>query len=127
MSGTRRELDLNAFVMEAGHHEAAWRLPQSNPRADFDLAHWIQLSQLAEDAKFDSLFLADGPALPSSGEFRPPGQLAPLTLLTALSQHTSRIGLIATVSSTYKEPSNLERRFASVDHVSGGRVGQPTR
>ena len=123
MSGTRRELHLNAFVMEAGHHEAAWRLPQSNPRADFDLAHWIQLAQLAEDAKFDSLFLADGPALTGSGEFRPPGQLEPLTVLTALSQHTSRIGLIATVSSTYNEPYNLARRLASVDHVSGGRAG----
>ena len=49
-------------------------------------AHWIQLAQLAEDAKFDSLFLADGPALTGSGEFRPPGQLEPLTLLTALSR-----------------------------------------
>src|SRR6185312_10165417 len=64
-----------------------------------------------------------GPALTGSGEFRPPGQLEPLTLLTALSQHTSRIGLIATVSSTYNEPYNLARRFASVDHVSGGRAG----
>jgi FMN-dependent oxidoreductase (nitrilotriacetate monooxygenase family) len=122
MSG-RRELHLNAFLMEAGHHEAAWRLPQSNPRADFDLTHWIELAQLAENAKFDSLFLADGPSLTGSGAFRPAGQLEPLTLLTALSQHTSRIGLIATVSSTYNEPYNLARRLASVDHVSGGRAG----
>ncbi|WP_370095706.1 LLM class flavin-dependent oxidoreductase [Streptacidiphilus sp. MAP12-20] len=109
--------------MEAGHHEASWRLPDSNPRADFDLQHWIRLAQLAESAKFDSLFLADGPALNGTGEFRPPGQLEPLTLLTALSQATSRIGLIATVSSTYNEPYNLARRLASVDHVSGGRAG----
>jgi FMN-dependent oxidoreductase (nitrilotriacetate monooxygenase family) len=123
MGTARRELHLNAFLMEAGHHEAAWRLPASNPRADFDLTHWIELAQLAENAKFDSLFLADGPALTGTGEFRPPGQLEPLTLLTALSQHTSRIGLIATVSSTYNEPYNLARRLASVDHVSGGRAG----
>lgn len=120
---SRRELHLNAFVMEAGHHEAAWRLPESNARADFDLPHWIDLARRAEEAKFDSLFLADGPALTGSGEFRPPGQLEPLTLLTALSQHTSRIGLIATVSSTYNDPYNLARRLASVDHVSGGRAG----
>ncbi len=118
-----RELHLNAFLMEAGHHEAAWRLPESNSRADFDVQHWIKLAQLAEAAKFDSLFLADGPALTGTGEFRPPGQLEPLTLLTALSQHTSRIGLIATVSSTYNHPYNLARRLASVDHISGGRVG----
>jgi hypothetical protein len=94
LGAPQRELHLNAFLMEAGHHEAAWRLPESNPRADFDLAHWIRLAQLAEEAKFDSLFLADGPALTGDGEFRPPGQLEPLTLLTALAQHTSRIGLI---------------------------------
>jgi FMN-dependent oxidoreductase (nitrilotriacetate monooxygenase family) len=123
MSQTRRSLHLNAFLMEAGHHEASWRLPRSNPRADFDLKHWITLAQLAERAKFDSVFLADGPALIGTGEFRPPGQLEPLTLLTALSQATSRIGLIATVSSTYNEPYNLARRLASVDHVSGGRAG----
>jgi FMN-dependent oxidoreductase (nitrilotriacetate monooxygenase family) len=123
MTGARRELHLNAFLMEAGHHEASWRLPESNPRADFDLPHWIELAQLAERAKFDSLFLADGPALVGTGEFRPPGQLEPLTLLTALAQYTNRIGLIATVSSTYNEPYNLARRLASVDHVSGGRAG----
>jgi FMN-dependent oxidoreductase (nitrilotriacetate monooxygenase family) len=119
----KRELHLNAFLMEAGHHEAAWRLPESNPHADVDLQHWIRLARLAEDARFDSLFLADGPALTGTGEFRPPGQLEPLTLLTALSQATERIGLIATVSTTYNSPYNLARRLASVDHVSGGRAG----
>ena len=123
MSEGRRQLHLNAFLMEAGHHEAAWRLPESNARADTDLRHWIRLARLAESAKFDSLFLADSPSLGGTGEFRPPGQLEPLTLLTALSQATSRIGLIATVSSTYNEPYNLARRLASVDHVSGGRAG----
>ena len=118
-----RHLHLNAFLMEAGHHEAAWRFPESNPRADHDLQHWIRLARLAEAARFDALFLADGPAITGTGEFRPPGQLEPLTLLTALSQVTSRIGLIATVSTTYNEPYNLARRLASVDHVSGGRAG----
>jgi FMN-dependent oxidoreductase (nitrilotriacetate monooxygenase family) len=119
----RRKLHLNAFLMEAGHHEASWRMPGSNPRADFDLDHWIGLARLAESAKFDSLFLADGPATMGTGEFRPPGQLEPLTLLTALSQATRRIGLIATVSTTYNDPYNLARRLASVDHVSHGRCG----
>lgn len=118
-----RRLHLNAFLMEAGHHEASWRLPDSDPRAAFDLRHWTRLAHLAESAKFDSLFLADGPALFFPPEFRPPGQLEPLTLLTALSQTTSRIGLIATVSSTYNEPYNVARRLASLDHISGGRVG----
>ena len=123
MSRQRRQLHLNAFVMEAGHHEAAWRLPESNTGADVDLRHWIELAKLAEDAKLDALFLADGPALTGTGEFRPPGQLEPLTLLTALSQATTHVGLIATVSTTYNSPYNLARRLASVDHVSGGRAG----
>ncbi len=123
MTDKRRKLHLNAFLMEAGHHEASWRRPDSNPRADFDLDHWIGLARLAENAKFDSLFLADGPAITGTGEFRPPGQLEPLTLLTALSQATRRIGLIATVSTTYNDPYNLARRLASVDHVSRGRSG----
>ena len=123
MTDKRRELHLNAFLMEAGHHEASWRLPDSNPRADFDLDHWIGLARLAESAKFDSLFLADGPATMGTGEYRPPGQLEPLTLLTALSQATRRIGLIATVSTTYNDPYNLPRRLASVDHVSRSRSG----
>ena len=118
-----RQLHLNAFLMEAGHHEAAWRLPESDPNADFDLAHWVRLARLAESAKFDSLFLADGPVLQGTGEFRTPGQLEPLTLLTALAAATERIGLIATVSTTYNSPYNLARRLASVDHVSGGRAG----
>jgi hypothetical protein len=54
------------------------------------------LARLAESAKFDSLFLADGPVLQGTGEFRTPGQLEPLTLLTALAAATERIGLIAT-------------------------------
>ena len=123
MTDKRRKLHLNAFLMEAGHHEASWRRPDSNPRADFDLDHWIGLARLAESAKFDSLFLADGPAITGTGELRPPGQLEPLTLLTALSQATRRIGLIATVSTTYNDPYNLARRLASVDHVSRGRSG----
>lgn len=118
-----RTLHLNAFLMEAGHHEAAWRLPEANAGASFDLDHYVRLAQLAESARFDSLFLADGPVAQGTGEFRTPGQLEPLTLLTALAAVTERIGLIATASTTYNDPYNLARRFASVDHVSGGRVG----
>jgi len=118
-----RRLHLNAFLMEAGHHEAAWRLPEADPGASFDLGHYVRLAQLAESAKFDSLFLADGPVAQGTGEFRTPGQLEPLTLLTALAGATERIGLIATASTTYNDPYNLARTFASVDHVSNGRAG----
>jgi len=123
MTGQPRQLHLNAFLMSSGHHEAAWRLPESDPHADFDVRHWIALAQLAERGKLDSLFLADGPVLHRGAEFRPAGQLEPTVLLTALALATERIGLIATASTTYNEPYNLARRFASLDHVSGGRAG----
>jgi FMN-dependent oxidoreductase (nitrilotriacetate monooxygenase family) len=118
-----RQLHLNAFLMSSGHHEAAWRLPESDPSADVDVRHWVRLAQIAERGKLDSLFLADGPALLHGVEFRPAGQLEPTILLAVLAAATSRIGLIATASTTYNEPYNLARRFAALDHVSGGRAG----
>ena len=118
-----RQLHFNAFLMSSGHHEAAWRLPESNPFADTDLGHWRELARIAEQARFDSLFLADGPAVRANPEFRPAGALEPTVLLTALAAATSHIGLIATASTTYNAPYNLARRFASLDHVSGGRAG----
>jgi FMN-dependent oxidoreductase (nitrilotriacetate monooxygenase family) len=118
-----RQLHLNAFLMSCGHHEAAWRLPGSDPFANTDLAHWTNLAQIAERGTFDSVFLADSPALWGSARHRPAGALEPTVLLTALAAVTSRIGLIATASTTYNDPFNLARRFASLDHISGGRAG----
>jgi FMN-dependent oxidoreductase (nitrilotriacetate monooxygenase family) len=123
MTARPRQLHLNAFLMSSGHHEAAWRLPESNPHADFDVAHWIRLAKLAERGRLDSLFLADGPALWHSPEHRPAGTLDPLILLTLLAGVTDHIGLIATASTTYNSPYNLARRFNSLDHVSDGRAG----
>lgn len=120
---TRKQLHLNAFLMEAGHHEASWRLPDSDGGAALDLQHFVRLAQIAEAARFDSIFLADGSVAMGTGEFRAPGQFEPLTILTAVAAATTRIGLIATASTTYNEPYALARRLASVDHVSQGRAG----
>jgi FMN-dependent oxidoreductase (nitrilotriacetate monooxygenase family) len=108
--------------MSTGHHEASWRLPESDPAASTDLEHYKNLARIAERARFDSLFLADGPVLFPVGQ-RPAGSIEPLTLLTALAGATERIGLIATASTSYNSPYNLARKFASLDHVSGGRAG----
>ncbi|GAA4601821.1 FMN-dependent oxidoreductase (nitrilotriacetate monooxygenase family) [Actinoplanes octamycinicus] len=118
-----RLLHLNAFVMSVGHHEAAWRLPESDPYADLDVEHFKNIARIAERGKLDSLFLADGPVLWDQVGRRPSGVLEPTLLLTALAGATSRIGLIATASTTYNEPYNLARRFASLDIISGGRAG----
>jgi FMN-dependent oxidoreductase (nitrilotriacetate monooxygenase family) len=119
----RPRLHLNAFLMSTGHHEASWRLPESDPYASTDIEHYKNLARIAERGKLDSVFLADSPVLMGDPGRRPSGKLEPTVLLTALAGATSRIGLIATASSSYNEPYNLARRFASLDHVSGGRAG----
>ncbi|MEQ7129155.1 LLM class flavin-dependent oxidoreductase [Actinopolymorpha sp. B11F2] len=120
---TPKPLHLNAFLMSTGHHEASWRLPSSDPYANTNVTHYQNLARIAERGRFDSVFFADSPALfPDVGR-RPSGSLEPTVLLTSIAAVTTRIGLIATASTTYNDPFNLARRFASVDHVSGGRAG----
>jgi FMN-dependent oxidoreductase (nitrilotriacetate monooxygenase family) len=118
-----KTLHLNAFLMSTGHHEASWRLPESDPRANTDIEHYKALARTAERGTFDSVFLADSPALWGDVAQRPAGAIEPLTLLTVLATATEHVGLIATASTTYNSPYNLARRFASLDHVSGGRAG----
>lgn len=118
-----RTLHLNAFLMSTGHHEASWRLPESDPFANTDIAHYQRLAKIAERGKLDSIFFADSPVLWGDIGRRPSGSIEPTVLLTAIAAVTERIGLIATASTTYNDPFNLARRFASVDHVSGGRAG----
>ncbi|MGW3648078.1 LLM class flavin-dependent oxidoreductase [Streptomyces sp. NPDC000878] len=120
---TIRQLHLNAFLMSTGHHEASWRLPESDPYAHVELDHYIRLARSAERGTFDSLFLADSPQLWGNIAQRPAGALEPLTLLTALATATTHIGLIATASTSYNSPYNLARKFASLDIISGGRAG----
>ena len=120
---SQRQLHLNMFIHDVGHHEAAWRLPESEPYAATDVDHYIRLARIAEAATFDSVFFADGPVLFGDPAHRPAGILEPLTLLAAIAVQTSRIGLIATASTSYKEPYDLARSFASVDHISRGRAG----
>ncbi len=123
MSKRSGQLHLNAFLMSVGHHEAAWRLPESDPFAHTSVEHYKRLARTAERGKLDSLFLADSPVLWNSIGHRPGGTLEPTVLLAALAGVTERVGLIATASTTYNEPFNLARRFASLDHLSGGRAG----
>jgi FMN-dependent oxidoreductase (nitrilotriacetate monooxygenase family) len=122
MSG-ERQLHLNAFLMSTGHHEASWRLPESDPFTNTDVRHFVGLARIAERGTMDSVFFADSPTLWGDIGRRPSGALEPTVLLAAMAMATERIGLIATASTTYNEPFNLARRFASLDHISGGRAG----
>jgi FMN-dependent oxidoreductase (nitrilotriacetate monooxygenase family) len=119
----RRLMHLNAFLMTIGHHESAWRFPESSLVGAWDVRHYAHLARVAERGRFDSIFFGDGPALQGDIRYRPVGRLDPLVLLPALASTTERIGLVATASTTYNEPYNLARRFASLDLISGGRAG----
>lgn len=118
-----RQLHLNAFLMTHGHHEASWRLPESDPDAATSLAHYVRLAQIAERGLLDSVFFADIPSLEYDLGRRAPEGLEPATLLAALAASTKKVGLIASASTTYNSPYNLARRFSSVDHLSRGRAG----
>lgn len=128
----RREgkLSLGAFLYPTGHHIAAWRHPASVAAAGIDFRHYVELAQAAEAAKFDLVFLADGVGTRGDDvEFLSrtahsyQAQFEPLTLLSALAAVTQRIGLVATVSTSFNEPYHVARKFASLDHISGGRAG----
>jgi FMN-dependent oxidoreductase (nitrilotriacetate monooxygenase family) len=118
-----RRLHLNLFINSRGHHEASWRHPAASPLALTDIAYYQELARKAEAGLFDSIFLADQLTLGEDVARAGRNWLEPVTALGALAVSTSRIGLIATASTTYSEPYNLARQYASLDHMSAGRVG----
>ncbi|MEE4223331.1 LLM class flavin-dependent oxidoreductase [Pseudomonas viridiflava] len=126
MSTTARQMKLGAFLMATGHHVAAWRHPDVPANAGLDFKHYRHLAQVAEAAKFDALFVADSVAAATgdiASRMARSDHFEPLTLLSALSAVTNHIGLIATATTTYNEPYHVARKFASLDHLSGGRAG----
>jgi N-acetyl-S-(2-succino)cysteine monooxygenase len=130
MQGERRHLKLGLSLVSNGTHPAGWRLPHAHADCALDFPLWVEMAQAAERAKMHFLFLADGvavrtaakddDALSYSGRIE---QFEPLTLIAALAARTERLGFVATASTTYNEPYHVARKFASLDHISGGRVG----
>src|SRR5271165_2556356 len=123
-----RELKLAAFMRPASIHTGAWRYPGAFPDANFNLAHLKRFAQTLERGKFDAFFMADHMAvlnmpIDALKRSHTATSFEPFTLLSALSQVTERIGLIATGSTTFDAPYHIARRFASLDWISGGRAG----
>ena len=123
-----RQLHLGAFMRPASIHTGAWRYPGAWPDMNFNFAHLKHAVQMLERAKFDAFFMADHMAvlnMPVDALKRSHTvtSFEPFTLLSALSQVTERIGLVATGSTTFDAPYHIARRFASLDHISGGRAG----
>src|SRR6516162_778365 len=125
---SRRKLHLGAFMRPASIHTGAWRYPGAWPDMNFNFAHIKESIQILERAKFDAFFMADHMAvlnMPMDALKRShtATSFEPFTLLSALSQATERIGLVATGSTTFDAPYHIARRFASLDHLSNGRAG----
>src|SRR5262245_550065 len=126
---SKGQMRLGAFFNPTGHHVASWRHPNAQADAGINFKHYVEITQTAERAKFDLVFFADNlgvrqakmEALSRSAQYI--ANFEPLTLLSALAPMTSRIGLVATASTSYNEPFHVARKFASIDHISGGRAG----
>jgi FMN-dependent oxidoreductase (nitrilotriacetate monooxygenase family) len=123
-----RQLHLGAFMRPVSIHTAWWRYPGAYPDANFNFTHLKHFAQTLERGKFDAFFMADHLAvlnMPIQALKRSATVTSfdPLVLLPALAAVTERIGLIATGSTTFDQPYNLARKFASLDHISNGRAG----
>ncbi|MBI3246341.1 MAG: LLM class flavin-dependent oxidoreductase [Deltaproteobacteria bacterium] len=123
-----RKLRLGAFMRPVSIHTAAWRYPGAFPDANFNFAHYQRFVQTLERGRFDAFFMADHLAvmnMPMNALQRSATVTSfdPLTLLPALAVVTEHLGLIATASTTYNDPYHVARKFASLDHISGGRAG----
>jgi FMN-dependent oxidoreductase (nitrilotriacetate monooxygenase family) len=122
MTAPRRQMHLGVFVLGTGDHSAGWRYDGAYT-SGCSLPVMKSIASIAERGKFDLLFLSDGLAMDVNDHPSFLNRFEPLTLLSALSMVTKHIGLGATVSTSFTEPYNVARSFASLDHISGGRAG----
>jgi FMN-dependent oxidoreductase (nitrilotriacetate monooxygenase family) len=128
----RPRLHFGAFLYTPGTHSAGWRHPDAIPETDMDFRWCVEMARTAERGKLDAIFLQDTAAIGGSAgldrqtPFRPANGrqvwLEPTSLIAALAAVTTHIGLISTATTTYNEPYNIARRFATIDHISGGRA-----
>lgn len=126
--GQTRQLHLGAFMRPTTIHTAGWRYPGAWPDTNFNLPRLKYLAQRLEQGRFDAFFMADHLAvlnmpIDALKRSHTPTSFEPLTLLSALAGVTEHLGLIATASTTFEAPYHLARKFASLDHISGGRAG----
>jgi FMN-dependent oxidoreductase (nitrilotriacetate monooxygenase family) len=120
-----RELHLCLNTFPLGTHPAAWRSQDNDPVANgpTSLARYEEIIRSAERGLLDAIFFADALTVGGNASFEPCWFLEPTVLIAALAQASERIGFVASYSTTYSEPYNVARLFASLDHVTGGRIG----
>jgi FMN-dependent oxidoreductase (nitrilotriacetate monooxygenase family) len=123
-----KKLCLGAFMRPISLHTAWWRHPDAQPEANLNWPILRDLAQKLEGACFDAIFMADHLAVMKmpTNALKRSGTISsfdPLMVMPALAACTKNIGLISTGSTSYEEPYLVARRFASLDHISGGRAG----
>lgn len=111
------------YAVGTGMHLGSWRHPSADPGASIDFDHYRRLALAAEEAKFDAVFIADSLSINERSHPNILNRFEPVSLITALGAVTSRIGVVATASTSYVEPYNLARALLTADHVSSGRAG----
>ena len=131
MTTTPQQIHLAAFMNAGPMGTVGWRHPEANPgflTADY----YTAVARTLEAAKFDMVFIPDSLAVPRSlgGSFAPAVQfgagtprLDPVPVISLMAAVTSRLGLAATSSTGYNEPYSVARTYATLDHITGGRVG----
>ncbi len=123
MSKPRKQIHLAAHFPGV-NNTTVWSDPRSGSHIEF--SSFARLAQTAERAKFDFLFLAEGLRLREQNgliyDLDVVGRPDTFTVLAALAAVTDRLGLAGTINSTFNEPYEVARQFASLDHLSGGRA-----
>ena len=119
----RQMMRIGTFLAGTGSNMASWRHPTAVPDAAINLDYYRRLTRKAEDAKLDFAFFGDGLYISEKSHPNFLNRFEPLTLLAALAMDTTRIGLAATLSTTYSDPYTVARQFMSIDHISNGRAG----
>src|ERR1700746_393440 len=120
MSPSKRQMHLGVFVLGTGNPSAGWRIERSHTTS-CSIQVMQSIASIAERGKFDLFFISDSAVMDPGDHPSFLNRFEPMTLLAALSMVTKPLGLGAPVSTSYHEPFNVARSFASLDHLSGGR------
>jgi FMN-dependent oxidoreductase (nitrilotriacetate monooxygenase family) len=129
----KRMLRFGAFMNVPSCHPTGWRHPEAVPETDMSFRMLAAMARIAESGKLDAMFFQDSAAVPGAAGLygnKPfnvrngrQSHIEPVSAIAGLAAVTSHIGLISTCTTTYNEPYNLARRFLTIDHISGGRIG----
>src|SRR5690625_4239925 len=120
----KEQMHLGVLLYGCGHHQAAWLMPDSSIERIGEITYYQSLARLAEEGYLDAVFFADNQSFQGiDSNAMPAFWYDPLINLAAISQVTSHVGLVSTISSTFSNPFTAARQLLSLDHMTNGRIG----